>query len=62
LPECHTGADEARVAKSRPKRDAPQEGLIVGIDGDYWGKFDPDTIYILPQDGRYVPNKLKGEC
>ena len=58
-PECHAGADEARVAKSRPKRDEPQEGLIVGIDGDHWGKLDPDTIYIPLQDGRYVPVPLK---
>jgi 5-methylcytosine-specific restriction endonuclease McrA len=58
-PACHTGPDEARVAKSRPKRDEPQEGLIVGIDGDQWGKFDPDTIYIPLQDGRYVPLKRK---
>ena len=56
-PECHAAADEARVAKSRPKRD--DEGLIVGIDGDQWGKFDPDTIYIPLQDGRWVPLKPK---
>jgi 5-methylcytosine-specific restriction endonuclease McrA len=54
-PECHAGADEAR----RPKRDLPQEGLIVGIDGDHWGKFDPDTIYIQLQDGRWVPVPYK---
>jgi hypothetical protein len=59
--ECHTGADEAREAKNRPKRDDPQEGLIVGIDGDHWGKFDPDTIYLPLQDGRYVPLKRKGK-
>jgi hypothetical protein len=53
--ECHKGADEARAAKSRPKRDEPEEGLIVGIDGDHWGKLDPDMIYIPLQDGRYVP-------
>ena len=53
--ECHTGADEARAAKGRPKHEEPQEGLIVGIDGDHWGKLDPDTIYIPLQDGRYVP-------
>jgi 5-methylcytosine-specific restriction endonuclease McrA len=60
-PECHTGGDEARAAKSRPKRDDPQEGWIVGIDGDYWGKFDPDTIYIVLQDGRNVPIISRGK-
>jgi 5-methylcytosine-specific restriction endonuclease McrA len=59
--ECHTAADEARAAKSRPKRDDPQEGLIVGVDGDHWGKFDPDTIYIPLQGGRHVPIKRKGK-
>jgi 5-methylcytosine-specific restriction endonuclease McrA len=55
-PECHKGADEAR----RPKRDYPQEGLIVGIDCEaHWGKFDPDTIYIVLQDGRNVPVTFK---
>jgi hypothetical protein len=57
--ECHSKADEARLAKSRPKRDDPEEGLIVGPDGDYWGKFDPDTIYLVLQDGRYVPVPFK---
>jgi 5-methylcytosine-specific restriction endonuclease McrA len=57
--ECHTGADEAREAKSRPKRDDLEEGLIVGIDGDHWGMFDPDTSYVPLKDGRYVPLKLK---
>ncbi len=61
-PECHKGADEARAAKGRPKRDESQEVLIVGIDGDHWAKFDPDTIYIRLPDGRYVPlpSKRKG--
>lgn len=54
-PECHTKADEAR----RPKRNYPEEGLIVGSEGDYWGKFDPDTIYIPLTDGRYLPLKSK---
>jgi hypothetical protein len=37
-----------------------QEGLIVGADGEaHWGKFDPDTIYIVLQDGRNVPVQLK---
>ena len=50
--ECHTGADETRAAESRPKHDEePQEGLIVGIDDDQWGKLDPDML----QNGRYVP-------
>jgi HNH endonuclease len=53
--ECHTRADEARAAKGRPKRDAPQEGWIVGNDGDHWGKLDPDTVYVVLQDGRYLP-------
>ena len=57
-PGCHTAADEARAAKSRPKRDEPQEGWIVGIDGDYWGKFDADTIYVVLKDGRNVPVKF----
>jgi 5-methylcytosine-specific restriction endonuclease McrA len=57
--ECHTGADEARQAKGRPKRDDPQEGLIVGIDGDHWGKFDSDTIYIPLPGGRYLPVNAK---
>ena len=55
--ECHSKADEAR----RPKRDYPQEGLIVGVDGDYWGKFDPDTIYIPLPDGRNVPVKVEAK-
>ena len=55
-PECHTGADEARAAKGRPKHDVPEEGLIVGTDGvARWGKFDPDMAYILLKDGRNVP-------
>jgi hypothetical protein len=59
--DCHSKADEARAAKGRPKRDDPQEGVIVGIDGDHWGKFDPDTIYIPLQDGRYVQLRWKGK-
>lgn len=54
-PECHKEADEARAAKSQPKREEPQEGQIVGIDGDHWGKLDPDTIYVPLPDGRYLP-------
>lgn len=53
--ECHSKADETR----RPKRNYPQEGLIVDVDGDYWGKFDPDTIYIPLPDGRNVPVKVE---
>lgn len=53
--ECHAKADERR----RPKRNYTEEGLIVGSDGDYWGKFDPDTIYVPLADGRYVPLKWK---
>jgi hypothetical protein len=34
----------------------PQEGWIVGIDGEArWGKFDPDTIYLVFADGLHVP-------
>jgi hypothetical protein len=55
--ECHTKADDSR----RPKRDYPQEGLIVGKDGDYWGKFDPDTIYAVFPDGRNVPLEQNGK-
>jgi hypothetical protein len=54
-PECHTKADETRAAKNRPKHVEPEEGWIVGIDGDHWGKLDPDMVYIPLQDGRYVP-------
>lgn len=55
-PECHTGADEARAAKSRPKHVVPEEGLLVGTDGvARWGKFDPDTAYLVLKDGRNVP-------
>lgn len=59
--ECHTAADEARAGKSQPVRDEPQECLIVGNDGDHWGKLDPDTIYIPLPDGRYVPIVRKGK-
>jgi 5-methylcytosine-specific restriction endonuclease McrA len=57
--ECHTRADEARAAKGRPTYDEPEEGLIVGPDGDHWGKLDPDTFYIPLKDGRYVPVSFK---
>lgn len=53
--ECHTGADEARATKSRPKHVEPDEGWIVDSDGERWGRLDPDTVYIVLQDGRYVP-------
>lgn len=59
--KCHTEADNARLAKNRPKRDTLQEGMIVGIDGDHWGMLDPDTIYIPLEDGRYLPLKRKGK-
>ena len=46
------------VAKNWPKR--CEEGLIVGIEGKArWGKFDPDTIYVVLQDGRNVPVTFK---
>jgi hypothetical protein len=57
--ECHTGADDARAAKGRPKRDEPEEGWIVGPDGEHWGMLDPDTVYIPLKDGRYVPVQFK---
>jgi hypothetical protein len=59
--ECHTGGDEARAAKNgQPQYEAPQEGLIVGLDGvARWGEFDPDTIYIPLKDGRNVPVLFK---
>ncbi len=62
-PECHTRADEARATKGRPRYNEPEEGLIVGPDGDHWGRLDPDTVYIPLKDGRYVPVpfKRKGE-
>lgn len=63
-PRCHKEADEVRAAKNRPvAKNWPkrgEEGLIVGIDGEArWGKFDPDTIYIVLQDGRNVPVTFK---
>lgn len=57
--ECHLEADDARMAKTRSKRDDIEEGWIVGPDGDQWGKFDPDIIYIPLEGGRYVPVNLK---
>ena len=57
--ECHEKADEARASQNRPKRHDPEEGLIVGPDGDTWGKFDPDTIYVPLENNRYVPIKPK---
>jgi hypothetical protein len=60
---CHTGADEARAAKGRPKHVEPEEGWIVGSDGDHWGKLDPEMIYAVLPDGRYLPVpslKLRG--
>jgi hypothetical protein len=53
--ECHTRADGAR----RPESEYPQEGLIAGINGDHWGKFDPNATYIPLPDGRNVPIKWK---
>lgn len=52
--DCHAEADKTRSAK-RPQRDDPMEGLIVGPDGDHWGKLDPDAIYLVLPDGRYLP-------
>ena len=52
---CHTGADDARQAKNRPKREIIEEGLIVGENGDHRGLLAPDTIYIPLEDGRYLP-------
>ena len=53
--ECHTKADLARALKGRPKHVEPDEGWIVGPDGERWGKLDPDMIYLVLRDGRYVP-------
>jgi len=54
--DCHAEADKARDEKNRPQQDQPPlEGLIVGPDGDHWGKLDPDTIYLVLPDGRYLP-------
>jgi hypothetical protein len=57
--DCHALTDEARATTSHTNRDEPQEGMIVGVDGDHWGKLDPDTIYLPLQDGRYVPVQPK---
>jgi 5-methylcytosine-specific restriction endonuclease McrA len=54
-PKCHVAADEERAAKRRRKPDASHEGMIVGPNGDSWGTFDPNTIYIPLPDGRYLP-------
>ena len=42
---CHAVAYDARAATSQPKRDEPQEGIIVGSDGDHWGKLAPLLLY-----------------
>jgi 5-methylcytosine-specific restriction endonuclease McrA len=50
--ECHKEA-HPRATTTWPK--PKDEGLIVGPDGEArWGKFDPDTVYIVLQD-RHVP-------
>jgi 5-methylcytosine-specific restriction endonuclease McrA len=59
--ECHTLADEERTGKCFSKRSNSDEGLIVGPDGDYWGKFEPDTTYIPLPDGRPMPVNFKGK-
>jgi hypothetical protein len=53
--ECHTKADEARATKGRPKYEVPEEGWIVGPDGEHWGRLDPDMTYAVWPDGRYLP-------
>jgi hypothetical protein len=53
--------DRQRLGAWSSRGDDPQEGPIIGIDGDHRGKFDPDTIYIQLQDGRWVPIELKGK-
>jgi 5-methylcytosine-specific restriction endonuclease McrA len=56
--ECHTAADEKRALKGRAKREYRDHGLIIGADGvAHWAKFDPHTIYIPLDDGRYLPVK-----
>ena len=59
--DCHVHADEARAGKGSLKGTNSDEGLIVGSNGDYWGKFDPNTIYIPLPDGRYMPMTHKGK-
>lgn len=59
--DCHARADEARESKARPKRKDTDEALIVGPDGARWGKIDPDTIYLVFEDGRHLPVKLKSK-
>lgn len=59
--DCHVRADEARKSKGRSKRDTPDEGWIIGPDGDRWGKFDPATTYFVLKDGRHVPVTLKSK-
>jgi len=45
----------ALLARMPLLRDGTIEGWIVGPDGERWGKLDPDTIYLVLRDGRYVP-------
>jgi len=59
--DCHARADEVRESKARPKHYDPHEALIVGPDGARWGKIDSDTIYLVFEDGRHVPVKLKNK-
>jgi len=58
-PECHRGADEARSRKFRQKYTDSDDIWVVGPDGDYVGKLDPNAIYIPLKDGRHVPVHIK---
>ncbi len=43
-------------AAKAPRSEPQDEGLIVGPDGEArWGKLDPDMIYAVYPDGRYLP-------
>lgn len=59
--DCHKAADDARDQQNRPKHDVPQEGWIVGDDGERWGKLEANEIYLPLDDNRYVPLKRKVE-
>lgn len=59
--ECHGQADEARATKGRARRVEPEEGWIVGPDGEHWGRLDPDAVYIPLPDDRYLPVPFKGK-
>lgn len=57
--DCHKAADEARTHSHRPKYQEPQEGWIVGANGNHRGKLDESEIYIPLDGGRYVPLKAR---